>query len=43
MSSGRCFHVQCVNDEQCLPIKQAGIYDKWKTVLVNPVTPGTFP
>lgn len=40
MSNGRCYHVQCASDEQCFPVKRAGMADKWKMVLVNPTTLG---
>lgn len=40
MSNGRCYHVQCASDEHCLPVKRAGMEDKWKMVLVNPTTLG---
>lgn len=38
MSSGRCYHVRCVSDEQCLPMRRNGMADKWKMVLVRPVS-----
>lgn len=43
MSNGRCFHVRCVSDEQCLPLKRSGMADKWKMVLVKPISAGTIP
>lgn len=38
-----CYHVQCINNELCLPLKRStNITTKLRLVLVNPVTEGNF-
>lgn len=36
----KCFHVNCKDDEQCMPLERVNMESKLKMVLVNPVTPG---
>lgn len=38
--NNKCFHVKCIDDEQCMPLERTNMEFKLKMVLVNPVAPG---